>query len=32
MNVMSAKEEKKERNFLINMMDLTLEPCERGQK
>lgn len=28
MNAMSAKE----RNFLINMMDLTLEPCERGQK
>jgi hypothetical protein len=23
---------KKERNFQINMMDLTLEPCERGQK
>ncbi len=32
MNAMSAKEEKKKEISLINMMDLTLEPCERGQK
>ncbi len=31
MNAMSAKEVKKKGVFFINMMDLTLEPCERGQ-